>query len=425
LAYQVNIDEECEGFCIQLHNGSKVYLSSIFWDNVTDGYLKKSSLPKVCYIENDFTPEKNIPLLYGDGLLEVDTSSIRCGIDVFAACFFMLSRMEEAIITVRDDVSRFPATASTAYKNNFLDRPVVDEYVDMLWNMLIYLDPSLSRYKLKPKTFVTCDLDWPFDPIRRSFKLTFLKSAADLIKRKKFMQSMSTWKKFLIHILGIPQLDTYRRAIDWIMEVNEEAGNNVAFYFITHSTSRKDTSFDFNSSEMHSLLRSINDRGHEIGLHPGYNCFDNDSNFKVSVEKLRKAIRDVEIFQPEIGGRMHYLRWDVMQTPQLWEKYNLNYDSTLSFADKSGFRCGTSHEFTMFNLVTRKAMKLKQRPLVNMECTVIASRYEGLGYSDEAIERFKHFKKQTKKYGGTYTLLWHNSHFSNEQDKSFYRQLIN
>ena len=114
-----------------------------------------------------------------------------------------------------------------------------------------------------------------------------------------------------------------------------------------------------------------------------------------------------------------------MQTPQLWEKYNLNYDSTLSFADKSGFRCGTSHEFTMFNLVTRKAMKLKQRPLVNMECTVIASRYEGLGYSDEAIERFKHFKKQTKKYGGTYTLLWHNSHFSNEQDKSFYRQLIN
>jgi hypothetical protein len=78
----------------------------------------------------------------------------------------------------------------------------------------------------------------------------------------------------------------------------------------------------------------------------------------------------------------------------------------------------------MYDLVNRKSFKLKQRPLIVMECTVITSRYEGLGYSEKSMERFKKFEEYSHAYGGTYTLLWHNSFFTNKQDKIFYKELI-
>ena len=124
------------------------------------------------------------------------------------------------------------------------------------------------------------------------------------------------------------------------------------------------------------------------------------------------------------GGRQHFLLWNAAITPHLWEQHGFDYDSTLGFADKSGFRCGTGHEFTMYNLINRKRFKLKQRPLISMECTVIEQRYEGLGYSNTAVERFKYFKNIVHKYGGNFTLLWHNSHFENKQDKEYYLELI-
>ena len=100
------------------------------------------------------------------------------------------------------------------------------------------------------------------------------------------------------------------------------------------------------------------------------------------------------------------------------------YDSTLSFADKTGFRCGVCYEFTMYDLLNRKLFTLKQRPLIVMECTIIASRYEGLGYTEQAMQRFAYFKKVNHQFNGTFNLLWHNSHFENTQDKQFYKELI-
>ena len=118
------------------------------------------------------------------------------------------------------------------------------------------------------------------------------------------------------------------------------------------------------------------------------------------------------------------MRWDTAQTPHLWEENGLAYDSTLSFADKTGFRCGVCYEFTMYDLVNRRPFKLKQRPLIVMECTIIAPRYEGLGYSEQAMQRFAYFKKVSHQFNGIFNLLWHNSHFENAQDKQFYKELI-
>ena len=56
-------------------------------------------------------------------------------LDILAASFFMLTRWEEYVNRTRDNHNRFQATASLAYKQGFLDRPIVNEYIEEVKNV--------------------------------------------------------------------------------------------------------------------------------------------------------------------------------------------------------------------------------------------------------------------------------------------------
>lgn len=67
-----------------------------------------------------------ITIIYGEDKLIIDRNSktIVCGIDIFASSFFMLTRWEEYVNKKRDNHNRFPASESLAYKFGFLNRPI-------------------------------------------------------------------------------------------------------------------------------------------------------------------------------------------------------------------------------------------------------------------------------------------------------------
>lgn len=407
---------------IELPNSSSLLFKAEFFSFLNEKKFDSIKNIEVLFSVNDFTIENDIPILFGKDYISISDNKIECHIDIFTSSFFMLSRAEEYYSLAKDKHGRYKGVNSLAHKFKILDRPVVDEYVEMLWSMIKSLDASVTRELQYFSKFITCDLDWPHDVIRTSFKRTILKSAADLIYRRDIAESFTTCMNYIGHILKINPTDAYRESTDWIMDENEKAGNKVAFFVIPKVTSSNDEFISLD--ELSNLIKYIDSRGHEIGIHPGYNCFDNEDNFKESVQLLTEAMFKAEVTQKIKGGRMHFLRWSPFYTANLWEKFNLEYDSTLSFADISGFRCGTCKEFTMYDLVNRKPLKLKQRPLISMECTIISKRYENLGYSKAAFERFKYFKEITKKYNGTYTLLWHNNHLKTTKDKEFYKELI-
>lgn len=418
-------------------NSAKLTLDASFFQQAHQAWLKPESMPVLPLAT--WTPtddginanlvEPSIPVLYGQPYPDGQPGLVKNGehlhlnFDIFGSAFFMLSRYEELITKDRDNHDRFPATASVAYKAGFLGRPIVNEYLEILWACLHQLWPDLERKKRKASNFITCDTDWPFDPAVCSLKSAIKKAARLLIKDKKPIASFQAGLNYLAAKLGLKVKDNYRDSISWMMDVNEAAGNRVAFYFITHNTSKLDTAEDFDSPRMRALFREIASRGHEIGIHPGYETYNNPENFTKTVNELKRVLKEVRIAQDSIGGRQHFLRWDTVQTPHLWEKSGLAYDSTLSFADKTGFRCGVCYEYTMYDLLNRKPFKLKQRPLIVMECTIIAPRYEGLGYTKQALQHFSYFKKVCHQFNGTFNLLWHNCHLG-KPDKEFYNKLI-
>ena len=131
-------------------------------------------------------------------------------------------------------------------------------------------------------------------------------------------------------------------------------------------------------------------------------------------------MNDEDIDFKKIGGRQHYLMYDVSKTPQLWEENGFHYDSSLGFADRAGFRCGVCYEYQMSDLVNRSRMQLIQRPLILMETTLLA--YENLNLDSSALNsRIRRFEKVIRSYKGDFTLLWHNSSLPNNQT---YKTLI-
>ncbi len=392
-----------ENYEIVLENDSRLIFKDSFFSQFPNklDYLEFDNIPKkVQFIKNQFTAEDDIPVIFGDSELEIQENSIFCGIDIFASIFFMLTRWEEYVNKNRDNHNRFPATESIAFKHNFLDRPVVNEYVEMLKNMFLFLDDNLKFKIQNPQLFLTHDVDNLY--MWKGWGHVFRVVAGDLLKRRNISLAVSR----MIEYKNIKQgkikdpFDTF----DWLIEKSESVGAQSRFYFMSGGVTEFDNHYRIDEPKCLSLIEKIKARGHIIGFHPSYNAYDDSQQFKQEKELLEKTVG-----QKTTEGREHYLRFEVPTTWQIWEDNGMQVDSTCGYSDKEGFRCGTGDEFSVFNILTRRHLGLKERPLIVMEGSFLARQ------SIEPKEMERRINKlisQAKKYNSGLVLLWHNSSFN-------------
>lgn len=431
LEYKIKQENRSDIEILSPTNDSKLTINSAFFNVAHTNWLTHKSLPIIPLklwnpekqgLKVDLI-EKNIPVLFGEPTLNGE-NKLSLGLDIFGSIFFSISRYEELVKLNKDIHDRFPAKASIAYVEDFLDRPIVDEYVEILWACLKLLWPRLARKKRRPNNFICCDVDAPFESTLYSLKTAIYQSIRELVKNKKITKSIQIMSRYVLHKGGFPIVDRNRSALSWIMDINNIIGNQVHFFIIPNQTSRFDHNHSINSKKVSGIIREIKQKKHFIGFHPGYNTYDDSENFHKSANLFHARMQEEFIEQPIWGGRQHYLRYNIGKTPFLWDKNGFAYDSTLGYADHSGFRCGTSHEFSMYDLINRKYINLKQRPLIVMDCTIMSEQYEGLGRGDALLNRLNFLKKRCHKYGGTFSLLWHEYNLVETEDRIIYEEII-
>ena len=413
--------------------GKSLVINDSFFPLAEANWLQPESLPPQPLLSWDSNSvELNInlvdtivPVIYGTPVIKVEENICNIGIDIFGSSFFMLSRYEEAVLPDLDKHDRFSATASLAYRCGFLDRPLVNEYLEILWALMQRIWPEWKRKLRQPRTLISADVDNPYDCGTKTFKTLIRSSAGDLIKRHSVTKFGNRLHNYWRVRQGDYSHDPYLSMFDWMMDMNEAAGNRVSFYFIAgHSVSQMDGCYDLDEPVIRNLMRRIHNRGHEIGLHGSYDTYRDEERIFSEAANLRRILEEEGIQQKTIGCRQHYLRWATPDTARHLDAASFTYDTTLSFADHPGFRCGTCYEFPMYDLEERRPLTIRQRPLVVMECSVIDERYLGLGYSDRALELMQYYKHICHRFAGDFTLLWHNCHFMNSDDKRFYQKLI-
>ena len=344
--------------------------------------------------------------------------------DILGLTYWMLTRQEEVGRTDLDSHGRFPATSSHAFKHGYLERPIVDEWLYVLGRVIAKTWPALVLKRHQFSMKVSHDVDSPSLYAFKPWNTIIRMMAGHAFKRRDVRAFCSApWVKLATRG-KLHYADPYN-TFDWLMDVSEAHNLTSAFYFICGRTSAMDADYEPEHPAIRALMRRIHQRGHEIGLHPSYGTYQKPELIAQEACRLRSILVTEKIQQSVIGGRMHYLRWAQPTTLQAWNDAEMAYDTTLGYADHPGFRCGTCFEYPAFNQQTQHALKIRVRPLVAMECTVIDKVYLGLGNTQMAENKFLELKKRCRTLGGCFTTLWHNSFFMNDVGlKKMYQKII-
>jgi peptidoglycan/xylan/chitin deacetylase (PgdA/CDA1 family) len=165
--------------------------------------------------------------------------------------------------------------------------------------------------------------------------------------------------------------------------------------------------FDGQACTVAEMIREIDGRGWEIGLHPSWFSFDDLDELKRQKEELEKTVgHDV------VSVRQHYLHYDIRLTPHVQAEAGFKYDSTLGFNDNIGFRFGTCYPWRLYDLQEQKESPLLEIPLIIQDGALL-SPDKGLRLDmDTAMEYAVQLTAEVERVGGVLTLLWHPNHIT-------------
>jgi peptidoglycan/xylan/chitin deacetylase (PgdA/CDA1 family) len=378
-----------------------IYESAFFGEE----YLTAKSLP--C---TPLPRYNDLPVLYlgGEGkepFINRKGNLIETNIDLIASSFFMLTRYEEVVNNepmILDAHERFPATASIAYKENFLHRPVVNEYFKLLWNCIKELVPHLEKKSLwGDKDFALC-LTHDIDNINSKLLTELLIIGSLLLKQHSLTKATARFVNNIMAALRRKNapFDTFSK----ILRLEQKYGATSSFFFMTEPDNSGGYFLDNCNSK--DALNKVLAAGSEIGLHAGYYSYNDQKIINKQKATLTKITG-----QNDIGCRQHYLRWKTPDTWRIHEKCGLSYDTTLCFADHEGFRAGICHPFQPFDIKENRILNLWEIPLTIMDGTLF--NYRKLSPM-EGLLTIESYIATVKKHQGILVLLWHNSFFDQD-----------
>lgn len=351
-------------------------------------------------------------LLWGDGLEhrcrpfaeKLADRAIVFYADILATTFFMLSRWEETVVPDRDQHDRFPATASVAYRQGFLDRPIVDEYALILREWLKVLLPG---WQPKPRRFsfrISHDVDKLFH--FRDWRVAARKLAGDLIRRRSLGRAWQTGVNMVAQATAPERIPSFQDVYRLADLSHKHNFRDDAFYFMAAERGPLENDYDPASPLVRRCIEELQEQGFEIGLHAGYQTVDDPK--RLAAEKARL---DAILGEKYYGSRQHYLRFRVPHTWRHLEQVGIRYDSTMAYADHEGFRCGTCQPYRPFDVEQDRELALRERPLIVMDGTL--RDYRNLT-PVEGERRILALAQRCSQVGGQFTLLWHNSSVSGE-----------
>ncbi|MEI8378438.1 MAG: hypothetical protein WCF95_07875, partial [bacterium] len=219
-----------------------------------------------------------LPVLYGRpltgqdgrGFLDLGEREVHCGIDILGSCFFMLTRYEEVAKPEQDIHGRYPVSAALAFQEGFLRRPIVNEYLELLWACLHHLWPQLQRKERQYRLIPTHDLDLPLSVAGKAWPHVLQRVAGDLLRRREVGLSYRRLAAKVKSYFGDFDSDP-NNTFDFLLDLHEARGLQSRFFFLAgHTGGMSDGDYPLSLPWMRRLLRRLSERGSSIGLHCSY-----------------------------------------------------------------------------------------------------------------------------------------------------------
>ncbi|HRI19794.1 MAG TPA: hypothetical protein PLA68_02520, partial [Panacibacter sp.] len=253
--------------------------------------------------------------------------------DIFAASFYLITRYEEYLPHTLDEYGRYAHTNSLAFKEGFLQLPLVNLWMRELLKLL-QQKFTLFTIHLSPFTFLpTYDIDIAYAYLHKPLLNNIGGFCKELISGK--------WKQFaeragvLFGFIKDPFV-TY----DWL-DALHEMYNLQPVYFFLIAAQRKgcDKNISPRNKYMQRLMR-WNSRKYATGIHPSWQSGDNTAILNKEILLFQKIIG-----KPAITSRQHYIRMNLPGTYRLLSEHGIVHEYSMGYGSINGFRASVASPF--------------------------------------------------------------------------------
>jgi peptidoglycan/xylan/chitin deacetylase (PgdA/CDA1 family) len=160
--------------------------------------------------------------------------------------------------------------------------------------------------------------------------------------------------------------------------------------------------FDGQKCTVAEMIREIDRRGWEIGLHPSWYSYDDLDEQIRQKDALQKALG-----RETVSVRQHLLHHNIRITPGIQAEAGFKYDSTLGFNDNVGFRFGTCYPWYLYDIREEKELPIIEIPPIVQDGALLSLK-KGLRLDAEmSFQYVIQMTEVVQKVGGVLTLVWH------------------
>lgn len=332
--------------------------------------------------------------------------------DIFAASFYLISRYEEYLPHVRDIHERFPFNESIAFKNGFLEKPVVDIWAFKFLEALKEKFPNYTYKEREFKMISTIDVDIAFSYKNKGILRTFGGFFKDFVQ----FRFVNIWYR-LLTILNLKN-DPYNTFSE-ILKIKKELKLTTLFFFLVGDYTTFDKNISSSNNKYRSLVKSVADYA-KIGLHPSYYSHKDAALLKKEKLRLENIINT-----PVTFSRQHYLRLNIPETYQNLIDLDFEEDYTMGYARTVGFRASTCTPFYFYDLDFEIQTPLKLYAFAFMDGTL---KDHLKLTNEESLAKILALKDEVKKVNGTFISLFHNNSLSENDEwkgwSTIYKQML-
>ena len=368
---------------------------------------------------------EGLPVLFPvenkDGWYHLEDKKVVFHHDILKSAFYLLSAYQEYHGGEQDELGRYPWTSSIQHRLQFTDRPLVNEYFEIILEAIEHFcklnQLAFSRTPpASPVLFLSHDVD-------RINKYS-LRNTLYLLMVALGIKSSTLDKHTRQALLRQTATGTFLSKKDpyWNFKDLQEVEKNLGIrstWFLLEKTRLDNSKYLFSDKKIRKLIRDLEDHGHEIGIHGTLESSSDATSMDESLQRLNTVTR-----HPVSGNRQHYLKYDNPGTAEILDRSGLSYDATMGFAEHIGFRHSYCHPYRLFDFEKQKARKTVQLPLVVMEVSLLD--YMKIPH-DQGLEFLQPILDQIRRHKGIFGLLWHNCQLDEEYRpgiNSTYRSIL-
>jgi hypothetical protein len=313
--------------------------------------------------------------------------------DIFGASFYLLTRYEEYLETSCDEHGRFHHTNSLAFKNNFLQQPLINLWAWQFNNLLQQQVVRIANQPLGAKShLITYDIDMISSYTHKGFKRNW-GGVLRAIKSLNFKEALQR----ITVMLGNKKdpFDTFDTIIKQLKD-----RQSLFFFLCAEQVSRFDKNTSPHHKRIHAVIKKIQNAGHEVAIHPSYYS-DTNKNLILAEKSILERIAATSIFK----SRQHYIKLKYPDTIMQLQEAGIKTDYSLGYGGINGYRASTGTPHLFFNLTTNKVASIIMHPFCWMDAN---SYYEQKLTAIQANEELNHYQHQAQLANDYCTCIWHN-----------------